>query len=297
MIITQPLTRRSALKTAALGALALPLLGSRLTAALVTPATSATPALVPSAKEKLRLGLASVTTRLLTLDEVIAVAGVLRVTNLALFKTHCAWETATPATCRAIGEKVRAAGLTLAGSGVINLPNDETKLRAAFENAKAAGLATMVCKPEPVALPIIEKFVKEYDQRLAIHNHGPEDKTYPSPLVAWKTIQPFDARIGLCLDVGHCARAGMDPAAAIRQFSARLYDVHMKDTVAIVGATKDMPVEIGSGRLDIAAMLRALLAINYTGVVSFEYEKPTGNPVTGVAESIGYLRGVLATLT
>jgi sugar phosphate isomerase/epimerase len=233
---------------------------------------------------------------MLSLDETIAVAGVIRVTNLALFKTHCAWETATPAECRAIGEKVRAAGLTLTGSGVINLPNDEAKLRAAFENAKAAGLATMVCKPLPEALPLIEKFVKEYDQRLAIHNHGPEDKTYPSPLDAWKTIQPFDARIGLCLDVGHCARAGMEPATAIRQFAARLYDIHMKDTVAIVGATKDLPVEIGSGRLDIPAMLRALLAINYAGVVSFEYEKPTGNPVTGVAESIGYVRGVLATL-
>lgn len=284
------ITRRSALKTATLGALALPFLGSRSAAA-----TGATPP-VSTRKEKLRLGLASYTTRMMSLDETIAVARVIRVTNLALFKTHCAWETATPAECRAIGEKVRAAGLTLTGSGVVNLPNDEAKLRAAFENAKAAGLATMVCKPLPEALPLIEKFVKEYDQRLAIHNHGPEDKTYPSPLDAWKTIQPFDARIGLCLDVGHCARAGMEPATAIRQFAARLYDIHMKDSVALVGATKDLPVEIGSGHLDISGMLRALLEINYAGVVSFEYEKPTGNPVTGVAESIGYVRGVLATL-
>ena len=281
-----PLTRRSALKTAALGALAFPFLGSRLSAA-------SAPAAAPG---KLRLGLASYSTRMLSLDETIAVAGVLRLTNLSLFRAHCSWETATPAECRAIGEKVRAAGLTLTGSGVVNLPNDETKLRAAFENAKAAGLPTMVCKPEPAALPLVDKFVKEYDQRLALHNHGPEDQVYPSPADAWKAIEPFDSRIGLCLDVGHCARAGTEPAAAIRQYAARLYDIHMKDTVAVVGATKDLPVEIGSGRLDIQGMLRALIAINYTGVVSFEYEKPTGNPITGLAESIGYVRGALATL-
>lgn len=286
MKTSSALTRRSALKTVAFGALALPFLSSR-TFAAAAPKSPA-PAL--------RLGLASVSTRMLSLDEIIAVAGVLRLTNLALFKTHCALETATPAECRAIGEKVRAAGLTLTGSGVVNLPNDETKLRAAFENAKAVGLATMVCKPDPAALPLIEKFVREYDQRLALHNHGPEDKVYPSPAAAWNVIQPFDARIGLCLDVGHCARSGTEPAAAIRQYAARLYDLHMKDTVAIVGATKDLPVEIGSGRLDIPAMLRALREINYAGVVSFEYEKPTGNPVTGLAESIGYVRGVLATL-
>ena len=279
-------TRREALRTAALGALALPLLNSRVLAAAAPFGASA--------KEGLRLGVASVSTRMMTLDETIATLKALRITNTALFKAHCNWETVSIDEARAVGEKLRAAGLTLTGSGVVNLPNDEAKVRKAFENVRAAGMAVMVCKPEPAALPLVEKFVKEFDQKLAIHNHGPEDKVFPSPDHVWNAIKSFDARIGFCIDVGHAARAGANPAEVLRKYAARLYDVHMKDTVALAGATKDLPMEIGAGRLDIRGMLRALLDLNYSGVVSFEYEKPTGNPVTGLAESLGYVRGMLA---
>ena len=285
------LTRRAALRTAALGALALPLVNLRSAAAGQPAATT------PSGggrEHGLRLGIASYSTRMMSLDETIATIKALRITNTGLFKAHCNWETATVDECRAVGEKLRAAGLALTGSGVINLPNDEAKVRKAFENVRAAGMSTMICKPDPVALPLVEKFVKEFDLKLAIHNHGPEDNVFPSPDHVWRAIEHFDARIGFCIDVGHAARAGTNPADVLRKYAARLYDVHMKDTVALAGATKDLPMEIGAGRLDIRGMLRALLDINYSGVVSFEYEKPTGNPVTGLAESLGYVRGMLA---
>ncbi len=283
------LTRREVLRTAALGALSLPLLGSigRAAAASGAPVTAARP-------EKLRLGVASYSLRNLSLDDAIATVKTLRISNIALFKNHCAWETASVDECRAVGEKLKAAGLTLTGSGVVNLTTDEAKCRKAFENVKAAGMLTMVCKPEIAALPLVEKLVKEFDQKLAIHNHGPEDKVYPTPQVAWDAIKSLDARIGLCIDVGHTARFGDDVVASIKKYSARLYDVHMKDSVAIAGAMKDVPVEVGSGRLDIRAMLAALLAVNYKGVVAFEYEKVAGNPVTGLAESVGYVRGMLS---
>ena len=286
-----PLTRRQALRTAALGALALPLLNTRSFAADKPAAPTG-----GDREHGLRLGIASYSTRMMSLDESIATVKALRISNLALFRAHCAWETASVDECRAVGEKLKAAGLALTGSGVVNLPNDEAKVRKAFENVRAAGMAVMVCKPEPAALPLVEKFVKEFDQKLAIHNHGPEDKVFPSPDHVWEAIKSFDARIGFCIDVGHTARSGANPAAVLRKYAARLYDVHLKDTVAIAGATKDIPVEIGAGRLDIRAMLRALLDINYAGVVSFEYEKPTGNPVTGLAESLGYVRGMLAAM-
>lgn len=283
------LTRREALRTAALGALSLPLLGSigRAAAAAGTPVTAVRP-------EKLRLGVASYSLRNMSLDDAIATVKTLRISNIALFKNHCAWETASVDECRAVGEKLKAAGLTLTGSGVVNLTTDEAKCRKAFENVKAAGMLTMVCKPEIAALPLVEKLAKEFDQKLAIHNHGPEDKVYPTPQVAWDAIKSLDARIGLCIDVGHTARFGDDVVASIKKYSARLYDVHMKDSVAIAGAMKDVPVEVGSGRLDIRAMLAALVAVNYKGVVAFEYEKVAGNPVTGLAESVGYVRGMLA---
>ena len=302
-------TRRSALKTAAFGALSLPLLACLARAAdektKKGKAGKAEEAVVPEParpsspdgrEDGLRLGVASYSTRNMTLDESIAVVKTLRIRNIALFRLHCNWEGATVDECKAVAEKLKAAGLNLTGSGVINLPNDEAKCRKAFENVRAAGMQTMVCKPAKDAFPIVEKLAKEFDQKLAIHNHGPEDKDYPTPDVIWKIVQSLDKRIGLCIDVGHTARAGADPSVAIKQYASRLYDLHMKDSVAIVGAQRDVPIEVGAGRLDVAGMLRTLLEINYDGVVSFEYEKVAGNPVTGLSESVGYVRGVLRSL-
>ncbi len=291
-MIPQHLTRREALKTAAVGALALPFLRPRALAA----ATAAPAPMAPAKPEALRLGVASYSLRNLSLDEAIATVTTLRISNIALFKNHCNWEAASVDECRAVGAKLKAAGLTLTGSGVVNLPNDEAKCRKAFENVKAAGMQSMVCKPELDALPLVEKLVKEFDQKLAIHNHGPEDKVYPTPEVIWNAVKSLDARIGLCIDVGHTARFGDDAITAIKKYSARLYDVHMKDSIAVPGAMKDVPIEVGAGRLDVRGMLRALLDINYKGVVAFEYEKVAGNPVIGLAESVGYVRGVLAAL-
>jgi sugar phosphate isomerase/epimerase len=287
---TDSISRRQALKTVAISALALPLLGTNAFAA-----EAAGPAIAP-AKEKLRLGVASYSTRMMSVDDTLSTLKVLRITNCGLFKTHLPWESATPEEARAIADKFHAAGIALTGSGVINLPNSEAELRKAFENAKAAQLATMVCKPTPDAFPLLEKFVKEYDQRLAIHNHGPEDKLYPSPYDAWKAVQSLDSRIGLCIDVGHAMRANADPAEAIRKCASRLYDLHMKDSNAVPGTIKDIPAEVGAGRMDIKSILTALLAIKYSGVVSFEYEKVSANPVTGLAESVGYVRGMLAAM-
>ena len=159
----------------------------------------------------LRLGMTTYSTRTLSLDDSIAVIKLLRLSNAAVFRVHCNWETASPEECRDVHDKLGAAGVTLTGTGVVNLPNDETKCRKAFENMRAADVSTMVCKPEPVALPLVARLAREYDQKLAIHNHGPEDKTYPSADDVWKAISPLDSRVGLCLDVGHAMRAGDDP--------------------------------------------------------------------------------------
>jgi sugar phosphate isomerase/epimerase len=283
------LTRREAIKTVALGAFALPLLDAR---ALAAGASA------PDGRERgLRLGVATYSTRNISLDATITTLSALRIHNAGVYKAHLPWETATPAEARAIADKFHAAGITLSGTGVVNLPNDETACRKAFENAKAAALATMVCKPEFVALPLIEKLAKEYDQKLAIHNHGPEDKLYPTPADVWKAVSSLDSRIGLCIDVGHSMRARTDPIAAIKQYASRLYDLHLKDSLAGPGAMKNIPTEIGTGTMNIRGILRALLDIKYNGVVAFEYEREAANPVTGLAESIGYVRGMLATMT
>jgi inosose dehydratase len=93
--------------------------------------------------------------------------------------------------------------------------------------------------------------------------------------------------------VSHTLRAGQDAGAAIRKYAARLYDVHLKDTEAVAGAMKDIPIEQGAGKIDTRGILTALLAIQYSGVLTYEYEKEVANPAIGLAESLGYVRGML----
>jgi inosose dehydratase len=296
-------TRREVLKTAALGAAALPLFGSLARAADAKKKKSAPAAPVPSAEpltkispdgreNGLRLGVATYSLRNMNADDAIATIKVLRIVNVGVFRNHIPWG-GTADEVRAAAQKFKSAGLAITGSGVIQLPNNEAELRKAFENAKAAELQTMVCKPATDAFPLVEKFARQYDQKLAIHNHGPEDKDYPTSKEAWDLIKSLDSRIGLCVDVGHTARTGVDPAAHIRQYASRVYDIHLKDSIAIVGAMRDVPIEVGAGRMDIRGILQALLAIRYSGVVAFEYEKTAGNPAIGLAESVGYVRGLL----
>jgi len=195
---------------------------------------------------------------------------------------------------RAVAAKFKAAGITPLSCGVITLSDDEAEIRNAFEYARDAGLPTIVGKPTRKSLPVLDRMVKEFDIKFAIHNHGPEDKVWPSPYDAWEAIQPFDPRIGVCIDVGHTARAGVDPSEAIRKCSARLHDLHIKDIEAPSGRSR--PVEVGRGILDVPGMLRALLEIKYAHHVGLEFEKDLNDPVPGSAESIGNIRGTLAGL-
>ena len=85
-----------------------------------------------------------------------------------------------------------ANAIALHAAGTIYFPKDEDDdIRTKFEYCKRAGIKVIVAgDPAPATLPRIEKFVKEYDIRFAIHNHGPEDKIFPSPLDVLKAALP-----------------------------------------------------------------------------------------------------------
>ncbi len=295
------LTRRAAVKRAAFSAVAIPLFGSlsRLSAAVspARPSPSDSPAVAPKGRlADLKLGVASISLKNLTAANAAAVLKQLEIPCVSIFRTHAFFEKGTPDDCRNSAEIFRAAGVEPVTTSVVNLTNDETAARRAFDNVRAAGLEMMTCKPTPDSLPLIARLAREYDIRLAIHNHGPEDKLYPSPYEALKLIESLDPRIGLCIDVGHTMRARVDPAEAIRKCASRLHDVHLKDTFAIPGTLNDVPTEVGRGRIDTRAILSALLEIKYAGPVAFEYERANVNPTLGLAESIGFVRGTLAAM-
>jgi inosose dehydratase len=195
---------------------------------------------------------------------------------------------------RSAAARFKEAGITPLSCGNITMENDAANVRRAFEYARDVGLPTIVCSPHPDSMPILDAMVKEFDIRLAIHNHGPEDKRFPSPYDVWKAVERYDRRIGLCIDVGHTARAKVDPAEAIRRCRERLYDLHIKDIDST--APEGKTVEAGRGVLDLASILHALLQVGYPHLVSFEYEKDQDDPLPGLAETVGYTKGLLAGL-
>jgi len=244
-------------------------------------------------EKQFELGLASYTLRKFKLDETLAMTKRVGLKYIAFKDFHLPLDS----TAEQIGEavkKVKDAGLVLYGGGVIYMRN-EVQVNQAFDYARAAGMKIIIGVPEPDLLPLVEKKVREYDIKLAIHNHGPTDKVYPTPASAYEKIKDLDKRIGLCDDIGHTQRAGVDPCVSAEKFADRLLDVHIKDVTA--ASAKGQGVEIGRGVIDIPRFLGTLLKIKYAGVVSFEYEKDENDPLPGLAESVGYVKGALAAIS
>jgi len=260
-------------------------------------ASSATPAVAQALPETgrpspVKLGICSYTFRNFTRAQML---GFLKELNLADLnvkdtKDHLPMDSAAEAAALA---DYAAAGIKLHAAGAIYFPkDDESDIRGKFEYAKRAGIGTIVAgDPTPESLKWIERFVKEYDIKIAIHNHGPEDKFFPSPFDVLKAIKDLDPRIGFCIDVGHAARANANLVEAIHATGARLYDMHIKDLTSFT--SRESQVAVGEGILPIREIFQALIDIKYHGFVDLEYEINGDNPMPGVIESFGYMRGVL----
>ena len=238
------------------------------------------------------LGLASYTCREFGLDAALAMARRVGLDRICLKDMHLPLD--SPAeVIRATVERIRGRGVVPYACGVVYMTS-EAEVDRAFACAATAGMGVLVGVPEHDLLGRAERKVRETGISLAIHNHGPGDLRYPTPASVLERISKLDRRIGICLDVGHCRRSGIEPAQAAAACGPRLLDVHMKDVSAAKaeGAT----VECGRGVIDLPRLLRTLIAIGFRGTASFEYEKDGGDPLAGLAESVGYVRGVLAAL-
>jgi inosose dehydratase len=187
--------------------------------------------------------------------------------------------------------KFRAAGITVYTVGVIYMKTEQSADQA-FEYAKMAGVKMIVGAPDYNLLPYVEKKIKKYDIRLAIHNHGPDNPLYPNATDIWNHIKDMDPRMGICIDIGHTVRDGQDPSVDVERYASRIFDIHTKDVDA---ATKEgKTVETGRGIIDFPKFIASLRKIKYTGKCSLEFEKEMKDILPGVAESIGYFKGVMA---
>lgn len=285
-------TRREFMKNAGIGVAGVSL-SSILTASNRYPEkVSPTAFKLEKKLSRLNLGMASYTFREFPLDETLKMTKRLGLERIAFKDFHLSLGS-TDEEIKAVAEKTQAAGLDLYGCGVVYMKSEE-EVERAFHYAKTAGMRIIIGVPNHELLNMVNKMVREYNIKVAIHNHGPGDKLYPTPESAYVKIKDLDLRIGLCIDIGHTQRAGVDPSESALDFADRLHDVHIKDVTA---ATKEGgTIEIGHGVIDIPKFLKTLIKLDYKGSVSFEFEKDGKDPLPGVAESVGYVRGVLATI-
>jgi inosose dehydratase len=273
--------------------------------AMVSPLAISAASMLPSVAEAavtksstdpfggLKCGIASYTFRNFTLPQAIAMTRQAGGGYLTLKDVHLPMRS-SPAERHEAKVAVEAGGLQLMGGGVIYMKNDEAEIKSAFDYARDAGMPVIVCSPDPAALDLVERMAKTYNLRIAIHNHGPGDQKYPSPLDVLRLVKDRDPRLGICIDVGHTVRIGQDPVAVIEECSERLYDFHIKDVSE--ATAKGGPVEVGKGVIDIVGVLRTLRKIKFSGHVALEYEANAQNPMPGVLESFAFMRGVLAAI-
>ncbi len=242
------------------------------------------------ATASLKLGFPTYIFKHYDLDQMLAIMRRLAVKYACLRSFHLPLEK-KPDEIAAIIARVKAAGIVPYAGGVIYMKS-EADVGRAMEYAKAARFKLITASPSPHLLKLLSAKAQAYDVRVAIHNHGPEDRDYPTPNAVYEKIKDLDPRIGICHDVGHTQRTGTDPSEAAVACADRLMDVHLKD---VTSATADAhEAACGRGVVDIPKFLRTLIRIGYTGVVGVEHEKDMRDILPGLAESVGYTRGVLA---
>jgi sugar phosphate isomerase/epimerase len=262
-------------------------------AAVCALSTSRANATVPEDSFPFKLGVASISFSRFPRERAIAMTRALNVRYINIKFVHLALDS-TPEEIRAARAEFDAAGLTILGGGLIPFQTeDEADIRRKFEYAKLAGMPLIVAGPTHGTLPMLEKYVREYDIKVAIHNHGPEDKQFPTPQSALAAVKGMDPRMGLCVDVGHTMRAGADPVASLAEAGPRLLDIHMKD-LRKNAAWEACPV--GDGEMPVVAIFQQLRKMRYAGGVMLEYETDIDNPLPGMQKSFAFMRGVLAGL-
>lgn len=239
--------------------------------------------------EKLKLGVASYSLRKFTQEKAIAMAKRVGLEYMCFKSMHLPLSS-TVKELQSSAKNVKDAGLELYGCGVVYMTTRE-EVDQTFEYAKNSGMSVIVGVPGHDLLEYTNDKIKQYDIKVAIHNHGPGDDLYPSPDSIYQKIKGLDPRFGICMDIGHTRRIGQDPIAEGVKCFDRLFDIHLKDVDKAEADGES--IEIGRGVIDIPGFLAMLVEKEYQGVVSLEYEKDADDPLPGLAESVGYVKGCL----
>ena len=251
------------------------------------------PAPQPSAdtSEKFKVGMAGYSFVHFNLDQTLEMMEKCDVKYLCIKDFHLPFDSSDQQIAE-FHNKLKSKGVTGYAVGPIYMRSKE-EVDNAFEYAKRVGVELIVGVPNYELLPYVNQKVKDFNFHYAIHLHGPDIELYPDADDVWENVKDLDPRIGMCLDIGHDTRNGKDPVEDLRKYHTRVFDIHIKD---VTGDSKEgYSVEIGRGIIDIPAFVNMLREVGYTGVCRLEHERNMKDPLQGIAESIGYFRGVIAT--
>jgi sugar phosphate isomerase/epimerase len=245
--------------------------------------------LAPETGEPFKIGMAGYTFNKFDLDKTLETLQKTDVHYLCIKDFHLPLNS-TDEQIAAFHARLAAKGVTGYAVGPIYMKT-EAEVDHAFAYAKRVGVKLIVGVPNVELLPYVDKKVKEYDFKYAIHLHGPDIALFPDAEDVWNRTKDLDPRIGMCLDIGHDTRNGKDPVADLKKYHTRVFDIHIKD---VTGTTKaGYSVEIGRGVIDFPAFVKALREVSYDGVCSLEHEKDMQDPFIGIGESIGYFRAII----
>jgi inosose dehydratase len=279
-------TRRQFLKLAGTGVLA-----AGVTSVYGIPGEQkAKPAQTRKAADLFGIGMAGYTFIQVPVERAIEIMKKVGVLNLSMKDVYMPMNS-TQEKITEVMTRFKDAGINVYTLGVIYMKSQQS-VDQAFEYASMAGVKMIIGAPNYELLPYVEEKIKKYDIKLAIHNHGPDNPLYPNATDIWNHIKEMDPRMGICIDIGHTTRDSQDPSVDITRYAKRLFDIHIKD---VTEAKKEgKTVEMGRGIIDIPKFVGTLRKIKYSGMCSLEFEKDMKDPLAGIAESIGYFKGVLA---
>jgi len=245
-------------------------------------------------KFKFKLGVASYTLREFSREQAIDMTLRCGVNRMTFKSMHLPLDSGKETIKKAVA-LCKEKGITLYGGGVITMKSTD-QVDQAFEYAKAAGMEMIVGNPSFEMLEYIEGKVQAYNIKLAIHNHGPDRYSlFPSAVDAYEKINQMDNRMGLCVDIGHTKRLNRDPEQDVRDCFDRVFDIHLKDVTA--ARADGETCIVGRGVIDVVSLVKALIELNYSGTLALEYEAEMNDPLPGMMESLGYIKGILATLS
>ncbi len=189
-------------------------------------------------------------------------------------------------------KKLDEAGVKVVNYGVVGLGNNEEENRKVFDFAKIMDIPCITSEPQEGSFDLLEKLVKEYDIKLAIHNHPirPDnpDYKYWDPHYVKECVEGRDHRMGACADTGHWARSNVKPVEALKVLEGRIISAHLKDLNRFARDAHD--VHFGEGVCNIKEVLDELNRQGFDGNISIEYEHNWENNVDDVAACIEFVR-------